>query len=155
MLSVFTSILLSISAHADQFAFNSRLVCSNAVSLLREGSLIVSFCSQCDEEHVEVWRIKKAFVADTQFHDQFEVVLFAKKLYRSRMSFKPGDRADSIKFDRIANGEESFTAEGIDLAYLYVQGPAGKFRVLAKQMGLQPLYCAVETINLPHRLTKV
>lgn len=134
---------------ADQFAYIPRTVCTNALNYVSAGSVVISFCSQCDGEHLEVWRVKEAFVADVQYENQFQLTVFAKRLYRSRKGFDKGAFREPLRLEKVRDGEKSFVVEGVDLAYLYIRRPDGAFHVLAKEMSLDWLHCAVETIRLP------
>src|ERR1700728_2840855 len=120
-------------ARADQFIFNPRSICTNALNFIHDGSVVISFCSQCDAEHLEIWRVKQSFVADALYQDQFQLILVGKRLYRSRLEFKQGQYKEPVKFEKVPDSEKSLLVEGVDLAYLYVQSPDGTFHVLAKE----------------------
>jgi hypothetical protein len=141
-------------ASADQFAYVDRSICTNALNYVAEGSIVLSYCSQCDGERVEIWKVKEAFVADVQFFDHFQLTLFAQKLFRSKRAYDSGKLTEPVRFTRVPKGQESLTVEGVDLAYLYIQKPDGSFRVLAKEMDLEPLHCAAEIIRLPPAIVR-
>ncbi len=146
--------LIARELRADQFSLNPRETCTNALSFCPAGSIVVSFCSLCDGEHVEVWQVKEALVSDAQFRDLFELRLFVKKLYRSKEAFTSNHFRAPAHFEKIRGGEQSLSLEDTDLAYLYVLKPDGAFHVLAAEMGLTPLDCLVPTITLPRSIMK-
>jgi hypothetical protein len=153
LLFFFLGALLFVpKSRADQFAYVDRAICTNAISYISEDSIVLSYCSQCDRERVEVWRVKQSFVADVQFFDHFQLTLFVEKLFRSKPAFDSGHYAEPVTFSRVHRGATS--VEGVDLAYLYIQKPDGSFHVLAKEMALDPIHCAVETIKLPSAFLK-
>ena len=136
------------SVSADQYAYNSRAICNQALEHLPEGTIVISFCSLCDSERVEIWRIQKAFGAFTNDKEFYEVTVFAKKLFQSK-PFDSGSYQEPVKYERLKDGEESLLVTGVDLAYIYVARSNGKYRVLAKELKLKPLECRVKKIRLP------
>jgi len=149
LLCMFSAPLL----RADQFDYIPRSLATNALNYVPEDSIVISYCSQCDQQRVEIWRVKHAFVSDVQYEDLFQLTLFAKKLFRSKKAINYWDYSNPLKFEKV-RGEKSLGVEGVDLAYIYVRKPDGSFRVLAKEMNLDPLRCAVEKITLPAAVAK-
>jgi hypothetical protein len=150
--SLLCAFLLTGTAPAEQFDSVPRQVCINALAYVEPGSIVISYCSQCDREYVEVWRVKDAFAVDVQDRDQFQLTLFAKKLFRSKEALAAKELTAGTKFVRVRGGEKSLVVGGVDVAYIYVKRPDGLFHVLAKELNLEPLHCAVETITLPPAL---
>ncbi|MEI8289112.1 MAG: hypothetical protein WCH99_06530 [Verrucomicrobiota bacterium] len=141
-------------AFADQYAYNSRAICVEAVKQLPVGAIVISYCSLCDGERVEIWRVQQAFVSFTGVEDCYEVTIFAKKLYQSK-PFDSGGYQEPVEYERLKEGEASLAVTGVDLAYIYVTRPGGKFgkfRVLAKELKLKPFDCRVNVIRLPKPL---
>jgi hypothetical protein len=150
--SVLCAFLLTATAPAEQFDNVPRSVCTNALAYVQPGSIVISYCSQCDREYIEIWKVKDAFAADLQDRDQFQLTLFAKKLFRSKEALAAKELRPGTKFVRARGGEKSLVVDGVDLAYIYVKRPDGSFHVLAMELNLEPLHCAVETITLPPAL---
>lgn len=143
----------AVSTSADQYAWNSRAVCLKAVGILSEGSLVVSYCSLCENEYLEVWRVKNAFVTATEAEGYYQVVVWAKRLFRSTTPLNSTRSAGSADYERLPDGEDSLIVTGVDLAYLYVRRTNGRFLVLAKELKLKPLECRVKKIRLPDNIT--
>jgi hypothetical protein len=147
-------VFLAVAAQpvpADQYAYNSRSTCVQALEHLHEGAIVIAWCSLCDDERVEIWRVQMAFVAFTGDVAFYEVIIFAKKLYQSK-PFESGGHKEPVEYERLPDGEESLAVTGVDLAYIYIAKSDGKFRVLAKELNLKPLECRVKKIRLPKAL---
>ncbi|MCK4964457.1 MAG: hypothetical protein KAS54_05195, partial [Dehalococcoidia bacterium] len=112
-------------------------------------SLLISYCSQANEDYVEVWFVRGAFVVHTPVEGLFEVLVLAKRLYKSQKAFSSGEfplSADQLSFNE--ERDSAWFAERIDLAYAYIYMGGSSFQCLGKVLGLECLV-GVETINLP------
>ena len=59
-------VLVAITAalcFADQLAWNAREICEEAAKRIKRNSILISYCSCCDNEHLEVWLVKRAVIA--------------------------------------------------------------------------------------------
>jgi len=142
----------SISVRADQLAYNSRQVCQEAVKALTPGSFLVSYCSKCNDESVEIWQVSKALVVYTGYDSLYQVDIFCKKLYRSTELITEGRLSDSVQYEELSAAvsgcEDLYTLEEVDLAYIYVGSGSNSFQCLGKKLGLK-CDVLVEGIALP------
>jgi hypothetical protein len=102
-----------------------------------------------NEDYVELWLVRGAYVVGTPAEGLFEVVVLAKRLYRSRKAFSSGEfpvAADHWSFNKVR--DSGWFVAGIDLAYAYVYTGDSSFHCLGKVLELECLI-RVETINLP------
>jgi len=114
--------------------------------------LLLTFCSQADEDYVELWLVRNLRVAATSAPNLHEVTVTARRLYTSDRAFSSDDfpvPEENWTFHE-AEGPR-YVVAGIDLAYVYVHGASGAFHCLAKALGL-PCEVGVETIRLPNRV---
>lgn len=158
------ALILSISISpvcADQLAWNSLQDCETAVNALPSGSILISYCSNCNNEFVEIWQVRKAVVAYTGNEDNYQVNIFSKKLYRSAAPFSSGQFSDSVRYEELSAGssgcEELYTLEDVDLAYIYVYTPATMVQNFYECLGLHlGLKCEVPTeyIVLPENISE-
>jgi len=114
--------------------------------------LLLSFCSQADEDYVELWLVRNLRVAATSAPNLHEVTVTARRLYTSDRAFSSDDFPVSKEDWTFHVAEEPpYVVAGIDLAYVYVHGANGAFHCLAKALGL-PCEVGVETIRLPNHV---
>ena len=155
MIARITIVAASLAAIAtsacvgDQLQWNAPSVCENAAQAIGRPSLLISYCSQADEDHVELWLVRGLRIVDTPVQGLFEVLVLAKCLYRSQRAFSSGEfpvSDDDWTFDR-ARDPRWFIA-GIDLAYAYIHAGGNSFQCLGKVLELE-CRVGVETIVLP------
>ena len=142
-------LIAPLTCLADQLAWNSRNVCEAAAKRIKPNSILISYCSVCPNDYVEVWLAKKVVVAATSEDDLFEVHVFGKRLYRSKEMVRVNQYSEPIEYEAITGGEsDSWFLEGIDLAYVYV--PTGKtlFSCLGKVLNKE-CETQVDIITLP------
>ena len=152
VLLVLVAAFATYVVRADQLQINSYEVCRRAVAAIKPNSVAVSYCSECDSQYVDVWRVRRAVVVATG-KDQYEVAVFGPKLYRSTERFSRGAYYEPVEYRRVYADSENarWFLQSIDLAYFYVP-QNGRFRVLGKQLNL-PAEVAVETIKLPQAVS--
>lgn len=140
---------------ADQLAYNSCETCENTLKKLPAGSILVSYCSLADEDYVEVWKVQKAVVAYTGFKEFYEIMVFYKKLFRSKQPIKEGKYKEPIEYVRVTAKKEDksdlYDLVGIDFAYVYVPDQKGSYVCLGQSMGLE-CDVEVEMITLPQEV---
>jgi len=142
----------TISCLADQLAWNSRSTCEEAVNSSGQGSILVSYCSLCSNEHIEVWLVKGIIVAPTAAQGLFEVNVLGIRLYRSNEAFQESDYSEAVEYQAVTEEEPArWFITGIDLAYVYVPTSEGSFRCLAKVINGECII-NVDTISLPYQL---
>lgn len=152
MLAIVLVVVATASGLADQLVWNSREACEEAVKSIAQGSILLSYCSLCSNEHVEVWLVKGIIVAPTATEGFFEVNVFGIRLYRSEEAFRETNYAEPVEYEAVtAAGPARWFVAGIDLAYVYVPTSEGAFRCLGKVIERE---CSinVDTISLPHQL---
>lgn len=134
---------------ADQLQWNALSTCEQAVQAIGRESLLISYCSQANEDYIELWFVRRAYIVHTPADGLFEIRVFAKCLYRSRNAFSPEEFPVSTaqwSFNKVR--DPRWFVEGIDLAYVYVHTGDRSFQCLGKVLGLECLI-EVETISLP------
>jgi sugar lactone lactonase YvrE len=149
-------LLLAASAPADQLAWISASDASAAAARVAPDSLLVAYCSDCNDR-VEVWRVRKAEVAPTTEKTYFQLRVTARRLFRSRSVIARGEYREPIAYEpavaKRPDGSDLDSTKDVDLAYVYVPQGGGRFRVLGKAMGL-PCDVMLETITLPDTVMK-
>ncbi len=152
MLAIVLVAVATASCLADQLAWNSRSTCEEAADSIGRNSILLSYCSLCSNEHVEVWLVKGISVAPTAAQGQFEVNIFGTRLYRSKETLREGKYSGSVEYEAVT-GEEPvrWFATAIDLAYVYVATGEGAFRCLGKVIERECII-NVDTISLPHHI---
>jgi len=152
MLAIIVVVVMMVPCFADQLAWNSRGTCEEAAKSIEQGSILVSYCSLCSNEYVEVWLVKGIIVAPTAAQGLFEVNVFGIRLYRSKEAFRENEYSEPVQYEAVtAAGPTRWFITGIDLAYVYVPTSEGSFRCLGKLIDRE---CSinVDTISLPHQL---
>lgn len=143
------SAVIAASVRGDQYAWNSLAVCTNALARLTSGSFVISFCSECDDQHAELWQVDKAVIALTPSKDRYEVHLSVQKVLRTATRFDRGKWNPDTPWQTMPQGTQPCALEAVDLAYLYLRVEDGSFRVAAEVLELKPLEVAVPRIQLP------
>jgi hypothetical protein len=152
MLAIVLIAVMTTSCLADQLAWNSRGTCEEAAKSIEQGSILLSYCSLCSNEHVEVWLVKGVIVAPTVTQGLFEVNVFGIRLYMSKEPFQEKQYSEPVQYEAVTgHGRSRWFVAGIDLAYVYVPTSEGAFRCLGKVIERE---CSinVDTISLPHQL---
>lgn len=154
ILVVSLAMIGSSTCLADQLQWNSLSVCEEAAQAIGRESLLISYCSLANEDHVELWLVRGADVVDTPAEGLFEVLVFAKRLYKSQKIFPSGEHpvsADHWSFNEIRDSR--WSSEKIDLAYAYIHTGDSSFQCLGKVLNLECVV-GVETISLPDDVMK-
>ncbi len=154
LLGVLLAAIGSSACFADQLQWNPRIACAEAIQAIGQESLLISYCSQANADDVEVWLVRGATIVGTSAEDLFEVLVLAKRLYRSQRAFSSVEfplSAGQWQFSDVRNS--GWTIEGIDLAYTYIYTGAGSFQCLGKVLELE-CQVGVETISLPGDVMK-
>jgi len=161
MLAIVLVAVTTASCLADQLAWNSRGTCEDwnsrgtceeAAKSIEQGSILLSYCSLCSNEHVEVWLVKGIIVSPTVTQGLFQVNVLGKRLYRSEEAFQESDYSEPVQYEVVKGGGRArWFITGIDLAYVYVPTSDGVFRCLGKVIKRE---CSinVDTISLPPEL---
>jgi len=152
MLAIVLVAVTTASCLADQLAWNSRGTCEEASKSIGQGSILLSYCSLCSNEHIEVWLVKGIIVAPTAAKGLFQVNIFGIRLYRSKEPFRENQYLESVEYEAVTGEEPArWFITGIDLGYIHVPTSEGTFRCLGKVIERE---CSinVDTISLPHQL---
>jgi len=139
----------SLACLADQLQWNALSVCEEAAQTIGRQSLLISYCSQANEDYVELWLVRDLKVVNTPVANLFEVLVLAKCLYRSQRTFSSEEfpvSAEQWGFTEVH--DFGWSIERIDLAYVYTQTGDSSFQCLGKVLELECLV-GVETISLP------
>lgn len=152
MLAIVLIAVMTASCLADQLAWNSLEICEEAARRISRNSILLSYCSLCSNEHVEVWLVKGIIVAPTAAQGLFEVNVCGIRLYRSNEAFQENNYSEPVEYEAVTGEEPArWFVTGIDLAYVYVPTSSGSFRCLGKVIKRE---CSinVDTISLPYQL---
>jgi len=153
----FAFILFHLSAHADQLAYISKEDCERAAKKLPAGTIVISYCSLCDNQYVEVWKVRKTMVSHTGYKDYHAVNIFYTRLFRSKKSFAEGEYKEPVEYEKFVARDDSesglYGSSIADLAYIYTKDADNIFRPLGKQLSLK---CEVKTdqVRLPAAVTR-
>ncbi len=150
ILAIVLVAVTTASCLADQLAWNSRRTCEEASDSIGQGSILLSYCSLCDNDYVEVWLVKGINIAPTVTQGLFEVNVFGKRLYTSEEPLQEMQYSEPIEY-AIVRGPARWFATAIDLAYVYVPASEGTFRCLGKVIERE-YSIKVDTITLPHHI---
>ena len=152
MLVIVLVVVVTVSCLADQLAWNARETCEEAAKRISRDSIVLSYCSNCSNEHVEVWLVKGIIVAPTAAYDLFEVNVFGIRLYTSKEPFREKGYSEPVQYEAVTgHGFSRWFIAGIDLAYVYIPTSEGTFRCLGKVIERECII-NVDTISLPHQL---
>ena len=152
VLAIVLVAVMTVSCLADQLAWNSRELCEEAAKRIGRNSILISYCSCCNNEHVEVWFGKRAVVAPTATQGLFEVNVFGRRLYTSKKAFREKQYSEPVQYEAVTgDGSSRWFLAGIDLAYVYVPTSKGLFHCLAKVIKRECII-NVDTISLPYQL---
>ncbi len=150
ILAVSLAAIATSSCLADQLQWNALSVCEDAMQRIGRHSLLISYCSQADEDYVELWLVRELKVVDTPVAGLFEVLVLAKCLYRSQRTFSSEEFPVSDNHWAFGEAHDPrWFAEGIDLAYVYIHAGGNSFQCLGKAIDLE-CHVGVETITLPN-----
>ena len=152
MLAIVLAAVMTVPCLADQLAWNSRNTCEEAAKSIGQGAILLSYCSLCDNEHIEVWLVREINITPTAAQGLFEVNVFAIRLYTSKEAFQENKYSEPVEYEAVTGGGPSWWfVTGIDLAYVYVPTSEGSFKALGKVINRE---CSihVDTISLPRQL---
>jgi len=137
--AVVVSLLLGAAAPmgADQLAWITRAQADAAVAKLPGSSIVVAYCSMCDERP-EVWSVDRASVVPASDAEHYQVRIEGRLLARSRAIVKKGAYAEPVDYESLPPRR---VRKEVDLAYLYVHASGDRYRVLGELLGLP---CDVE-----------
>ena len=152
ILAIVLVAVTTASCLADQLAWNSRRTCEEAAKSIGQGSILLSYCSLCSNERVEVWLVKGINVTPTTTNGLFEVNVFGTRLYTSMETLRDKQYSESVQYEAVTGKEPArWFATAIDLAYVYVPTGEGTFRCLGKVIE-RACSIKVDTISLPYQL---
>jgi hypothetical protein len=140
-------VFVGLAAQADQLAYNPRKDVDKAVAVIQQDiqkrnwrsapCYMVSYCSMCDRDYVEVWEVKKVVAVAIPDSDHFEMQVFGRCLLRSTERIQKGKYREPIEYDVVPEEESEWFLKAIDMAYVYIPSADGSFRCLGKALRLQ------------------
>jgi hypothetical protein len=141
ILFVFAVSLFQFPVYADQLSWNSREECEKAVKKLSKGSIVISYCSFCNDEYVEIWQVQKAVVTYTGRKEFYKVEIFYRKLFRSKKAFDGGKYKEPVEYEKVFAQKDDksdlYDRSGVDLAYIYTKETENVFSCLGKQLSFE------------------
>jgi len=138
----------AVGLHADQLAWISRAQAEAAVAKLPAGSVVVAYCSGCDERP-QVWSVERASAVRASDGEHFEVRIDGRRLSRARDLVKRGAYREPLEYLSVTPRR---IRKEVDLAYLYVHEAGDRYRVLADVLKL-PAEVAVHSLTVPGSAT--
>ena len=142
-------VLVSSSSFADQLAWNDLNDSERAAKAISPNSLLVSYCSSCEQDHVEVWLVNKVAVTAAETKGLYEIKVSGKRLFRSVKNYKEGEYTEPARYQAVPSDKQSdLIMESIDLAYVYILSDGKSFQCLGKALKLE-CDVMVERISLP------
>jgi len=149
LLAVILVLGSAASGLGDQLQWNPLPACRDAAKVIAKQPLLVSFCSQADEDYVELWLVRSLEAVATSAPSLYEVVVSVERLYRSDRAFSSEDfPVPEEQWGFHEAHDPGWFAVGIDLAYVYVYEGGTSFRCAAQLLGL-PCVVGVDAICLP------
>ncbi len=115
-------LFFTVNSYADQLILNDSDVSRKAVSTITPGSILIDYCSNCDDK-VNFLRVIRAVYDKT---DDNYVGVFAKKLYESEQVIVSGDFKESFAYkisEKIISAvdiSDLYIYKHLDLSYTYV-----------------------------------
>lgn len=112
--------LLSFTANADQLAYLLKSDAMEVEQLLRQRELLVTFCSECNEDCVTVWHINHVEARYNGYETYYQIYVSAWPLVKSIRPVANDELPGQVAMASVT--PESLTPETfpIDLAYAYI-----------------------------------
>lgn len=120
---------------ADQLQWTNRETSERAAQQIQQAPLIISFCSLCSEASIALWWVRGVEIRPVPADELFEIVIFGWKIDTAR-------------------GIAQWSAEAVDLAYLYAPSGKTSFACLGLTLGLECITRA-PLLHVPTRLAAV
>ena len=149
LLAFVVTLLMSTFAFADQFQWVKLKTAQDAVKIIKRNPYLISYCSLCDRQSIQVWKVKDALITYQQ-DDFYSVTVVGKRVYESRQLFDEGEYKEPVRYfnSTAPDPDDLWFVEEIDLAYVYVPFGSRTFDNLANFLRLSPSL-KVKRINLP------
>lgn len=150
ILAIVLTLLLATVSFADQFQVVEYETARRAVEVIKWKPYLASYCSECDKQSVQIWKVKDALIT-TDDGKYFTVKIFGKRVYESQKIFDRGKYREPVQYmpSKYPTSNDEWFVQEIDLAYVYVPTGTRTFENLAQFMNLKPLNIQVAAINLP------
>lgn len=148
-LALTITLLLSTFALADQLQWISLKTAQDAVKIIKRNPYLIGYCSECDRQSVQVWKVKDALITH-QKDNYYSVTIVGKRVYESKNLFDSGGYFEPVQYSvsTAPNPDDLWFVGDIDLAYVYVPLGSRTFDNLAEFMGYTPAI-RVKRITLP------
>lgn len=151
-----TWVLQPLAGRADQLAWNTRAEVDKVVRSIQlqiqqlDGKpyYMVSYCSMCAQEYVEVWEVKEVVTVAILGTDFFQMNVFGQRILRSTKAILEEKYKEPIQYDPIPQNEDNWFLKGVDLAYVYIPSVDNYFRCVGKEFKLE-CDVHVEWIKIP------
>lgn len=148
-------VLLPLAGRSDQLAWISRADMDKVVKSIQEQIkqadkpyYMVSYCSMCSEDFIEVLEVKEVVTVATPYTDFFEMRVFGKRVLRSSQPILEGEYHEPIAFEAIPENDDSWVLKDVDLAYVYMPLVGNYFRCIGKEFKFE-CEVTVEWIKIP------
>lgn len=149
ILVMLLAVVVAPSCLGDQLQWNNLAVCEKAAQAIGRRALLISYCSQADEDLVQLWLVRDLKIAATPIAGLYEVIVSVRCLYRSIRPYSSEELPLSDDQWTLSKaGDGGWHTEGIDLAYVYIHIGGSSFHCLGKTLKLDCMV-AVESITVP------
>ncbi len=105
---------------ADQLAYLDKGDAIRVAENLRSREILVTYCSQCENDMLAVWLISHAEAHYTGHGSHYEVLITVRPLMESIDELEPSQVANGAHLISYGPGERKLQTIPIDLAYTYI-----------------------------------
>ncbi len=131
---------------ADQLAYLSKADAERAAAYIETQRLMVSYCSLCNQEPVELWHVQEVKAAHTGYQNYYQVVVRARRILTSTHVYNEGEYVEPVEFDYVGHPDSALEELELDLAYVYSPS-GGAWKCLGRILKME-CEVRVETIRL-------
>lgn len=109
-----------VCSHADQLAYLEKADAIRAAEDLRNREIAITYCSECDDDKMELWLISHVEAHYTGHESHYEVLLTARPMMESIETLEPAQVASGAPLIWSRPVDQKLRSIPIDLAYTYV-----------------------------------
>lgn len=106
--------------HGDQLAYLDKPEAIRVAEDLRKREIIITYCSECDSDTLELWLVSHAEAHYTGHGSFFEVLLTARPLLRSTEALNATRMKNGADLKYAGSADRKLRSIPLDLAYTYL-----------------------------------
>ncbi|OPZ69338.1 MAG: hypothetical protein BWY82_02332 [Verrucomicrobia bacterium ADurb.Bin474] len=119
-IGLIAGLMLGHSCLADQLAYLDKADAIRVAADLRDRELVVTFCSECEQDKLELWLISHAEAHYTGHGSYFEILLTVRPLMESISEIDASQLLSQTPLVWSGHDHRKLRSIPIDLAYTYV-----------------------------------